>query len=175
MSMQSYTTTGYGFSPEKIKETKLLSFLKNHVNSITDEKIRNAISLLDLPATLKKLTENPTIRLNDDLPDTYPELANILEPFINNDFFEEYLPSSYKTIADIITKETNIHMEYFQGQEDCIGEEGYIMLPASMPWNFNLREKSITENNLFTTLAKYTEELGLAKTEIGSCEIEYFG
>ena len=175
MSMRSFIISGYGFCTAKIQSDKILHFIKNHADSIENEDAKNAVKSLDWDAVFKRFTKEPDLGIDDDLTETYPELAEVLNLFVDEDISEEYLPNLYKAVADIISTETNIVMEYQGGQEDCIGSEGYIMLPESMPWNFNLKEKALNENSFKELLAKYTDELGLEKSEIGSCEVEYFG
>lgn len=177
MSMRSSIIAGFGFSPKGADIEKVLRFLKNHADNIPDNKeAQEAVRSLDPDTVHQTLAGNPGIRIDAWLPETCPALAAVLDCFLDDSVSQEYLPCLYKAVADIIQQETSINMEYQSGQEDCIGNEGYIMLAEGMPWNFTQTERSLTRETFAGILAPYVEELGLdPDKEIDWCEVEYYG
>ena len=158
MSMCSSFVYGYGFYVNHIKDESILSFIKNHTDSLPDGYSK-LIDFLHDPS-LKDFSSDTAETLTEMLMDGY--YASLREALLN-------------AVAEIMRAETGIYFEYQSGQEDCIGEEGAILLSQAMPWMFRGPETTLTENKFIELCKKYTTELGIPNESIGDLEIEYYG
>ena len=142
MSSRSYIVKGYGFTLEDVSEDTRKDFIRKHYKSVVD------------------IADEITSDMDEE--EIEEEIEEILDD--NPDEIGKY-------IAEIITTETFIPVNYEEGQSDCYGSES-ILLYEGMPWDFkNIR--NLTEEKLQNILRPYSEELGAGQPE--PVEIEYFG
>lgn len=82
------------------------------------------------------------------------------------DFFEDYpcdanaMEGNGAVIANIMTRETGIKFEYFQPDDNGIGN-GIVVFSPCYPWQLNDKEKNLSEEELIDILQKYMAELNI--------------
>lgn len=148
--MESNFVYGFGFEIKDVTNEDLFDFIRNHKNEFcaSDDEI--------------ELFKN--IPMHCDLKeyfDDYPCETSGHEGF-------------GAIISNAILRETGIGMEYQMGQEDCHSYPS-VLLKKCMPWEFNEKEKMLTQEFLMELLIPYVKELGLKKEDVGYIEVEYYG
>lgn len=173
MSSSTSIIYGYGFEVPDVDGKTILQFLQNHASSLMQMGKREtnvAILLNDLDIETIDSGENIEILATNKC--ISEELYNALGELSNDDIAFTYAKD---IVAIIIEHETGIGIDYQRGQSDeCEGDESLIFHEA-MPWCYNDKEKSLTENSLHKILKPYATELGIDESEITDLKIEYFG
>ena len=116
--------------------------------------------------------------LHSDLPEEIKEQTDKFFDHCRLTKTEYDFDSLYSNLVEltsqVMTEETGINFEYFEAQEDCIGND-CIMMTQNMPWAFNKTEIKQTKKSIDEILNKYKKELGLDNETPEEQEIEYFG
>lgn len=78
-------------------------------------------------------------------------------------------------IAEVISNETNVRVQFEHGQEECEGEPS-ILFTECNPWYLNKTEKALNTTAEFDAILEpYIKELGLDISDIDNLKIEYYG
>ncbi len=183
MSMRSYFVYGYGFDVDSVDFGTTLKFIYNHASTLLQLYNNKAQETLDkITADIKANWSDENNDIDDEAIDNY--FDDIMDPDdVSDDIYDalgnitENEPEDirmFDTVAQIMTRETGITINYEQGQPDeCVGDPALIF-PMCYPWECNEKEKNLTEDDLNDILTPYINEFGLESKPM-SLEIEYYG
>lgn len=200
MSQRSSFVNGYGITVAGTLDiTSLILFIKNHIDTalensdallyektgpildedgnprrISDEelaKTKERISAVMGDLYEEKLI-NAGLRDFSDFCEKFPEAADALDLLTDDAEYRHYIDIA----ADIISAESGIRIQYEPADTDkgCIGEAS-ILLPDALPWLYNNKEKSLTEESFREEMRPFFDELELNVDNIEYLEIEYYG
>ena len=150
MSMQTNCVYGYGFIVYASDE-ELRNFITKH---------EETVGKLELGREILSYLENST-----------PDSFNPKEDFFDYQQLNSSSQGFYGIIADVMSKETGITFEYLAGQED---DDDAIAFCQTYPWNFNEKEKILTEDDLEKICKEYIADLG-GQLKPDHIRMEYFG
>lgn len=85
-----------------------------------------------------------------------------------------YDEGAWSMISDIISKNTNVAFNYEHGN---VYGESALMIPASMPWENNKKEKNLKECEVAKIIDYYFKQLRINydDNDIGYISVEYYG
>lgn len=152
--MSMSTSIIYGYGSELKKSKNIRAFILNHGDTIKIMSEKGNVLALSI---LKYFEDDNNVEQIYELFEDYE--SHNCEYGLNG------------IIADIISEETNIRVEYRNGQDD--GKE-YIIFPETMPWWLNDIEKTLTEESLNEIFERYFKELKIP-CKYGDIKLEYFG
>lgn len=153
MSMSYGAMYGYGLNTEQLEaidQETLALFIKNHFSEF-----------------------NKTWEESEDKPLKEAAIEEII------DFFEYYESENgycgrvamLEIIADVMTKETGIRFEFFSFEEEMV-----LVLPETMPWILNEKEKTLSGPDELQEIFKpYLCELGIGNEKIDFTHIVWWG
>ena len=159
MSMQTDCIYGYGFkvcaSDEQLKH-----FILAHKESLVPLNSENGLE--NQGRELVEYCENtPDVKFNPK-EDKFDYVSGMTG-----------LSGVYGAIADVMMAETGIRFAYYADSED-INDGDAILFETAMPWQFNDKEISLTEEELEDICNRYIKELNPSLT-FDQIRMEYFG
>ena len=155
MGMNSYNVYGYGFNciyDEEllINKDKLILFIKEHSHTFCQSEEEKALY-------------NDMLKGNHDLENL----------FQNYDCDNSGIEGIGAVISNIMTRETGVNFGYYPENLTCDTPASIVFLQL-FPWQFNEREKDLTEEELYNICKKYIGELGLEDNP-DWLSLEYYG
>ena len=177
MSMRSYFTSGYGFETYDVNPSVFIDFLLNHMDTLKKIVIENGgeepDSIMD---NIRSSLGNAKKCFVDDCDYDVDDLDDDVEM----DWIWEYFDCADDTYhgfihitANVIEKETNIPVEFYEGQEDCVGCDS-ILVVDGQPWQMSDTYRQMTKEMVDTLLKSYMEELGIEGSPT-YIEVEAYG
>ena len=162
MSNINPTISGYGFELDvnDISYSMFTNFIIAHEETIRSRTNYQEISLLEF---IKKNRNADTIDVSD-----LTEIPNFAD--IKNDFNESRTYGIEAIIANIISNETGLRLQY-EHTEDYT-QTNCILLPYRAPWEYDEVEAKLNANALINMLMPYFEELGIKPT-LTEIHVEY--
>lgn len=151
---------GYGFALDDCKVKDFVQFITNHKNTFC--KTPQEYDLLTDLTTVARQLPNVDLYL-DDIEDM--------------DIFQNYADQvtgqtgAGAIISNIMHRETNIQFQFVPPCSDTM-EHTAILLARCYPWEYNAREKALTEEKLIEILQGYMKELGI-NTDPDTMSVEY--
>lgn len=155
MSATESIVYGYGFELS-ISPVIFIKWIKKHKKAFCESATESTL--------FKQLTAMSELNIDDDI------LDEVLCHYECNSSCNEGVGA---VIANVMSRETGIRFDYQPGQEDC-GGSPHILLAECMPWEFNEKEKALTQEKLDCILTLYMRELSL-NGEPGEVALEYYG
>lgn len=177
MSSSTAIIYGRGFETNKIRFKTVLRFIQNHYQTIRNNIPNgNFIVKYALEINLDSIPDDFEAKDYKDLP--IPVL-NLIRPVLYNIWkvneileMEEMYPV---IIAEVISNETNVRVQFEHGQEECEGEPS-ILFAECNPWHLNNTEKTLNTTAEFDAILEpYIKELGLDISDIDNLKIENYG
>lgn len=155
MSATESIVYGYGFKLS-ISPVIFIKWIKKHKEAFCKSATENAL--------FKQLTAMNELDIDGDT------LDEALCHYECNSSCNEGVGA---VVANVMSRETGIRFDYQPGQDDC-GGSPHILLAECMPWEFNEKEKSLTQEKLDCILTLYMRELSL-NGDPGEVALEYYG
>ena len=172
MSSSTAIIYGRGFETNKIRFKTVLQFIKNHYQTIQNNIPNgNFIVKYALEINLDSIPDDFEAKDYKDLP--IPVLNLVRQVLYNiwkvNEILE--MEEMYPVIiAEVISNETNVRVQFEHGQEECEGE------PSILFAECNNTEKALNTTAEFDAILEpYLKELGLDISDIDNLKIEYYG
>ena len=154
MQMMGDIMIGIGMYLTNIDDKKMLDFVQEYAAFLHLKENVN----FDF---LSKLDDFASYDASDE------DVYNAAKPLFDVSYCDNLREMMYETLASIMNSMTGIGFEYRGLNHDDV-----IMLANALPWNFNDKEKKLTESELIALLDKKKKKLGVPKTDIGEIYAE---
>lgn len=163
--MSMSTSITYGIGSKITESNKIADFIRNHretlyaiQNSLTAHRPAN---ILDYYNLLEDVDADEPMS-SDELYVKYDELESACDSCTTG------LPA---VISDVISIENDIRVMFLEEQDEPVK---YIMFAEALPWQYNDKEKALTQESLTGIFKKYFDELEIP-LDMDYIQVEYFG
>lgn len=151
------TVSGYGFSIENLTVERTLLFAIHHRSVLAgfNDSLDKILDFYEIyHKSLSKMKSKKLLKIFASEFTEYPLWFEEIEDKISG------TPGYGAIIASTIYLETKIRVGFEMDNDNEV-----VIFYSSMPWEFNDKEKMLTENSLKTLLKSYMDELEIPEEE----------